>query len=442
MLATRRRDDTERGITWADIFGDLLKFGGQPLIPSTTWPTQGEEQSTGFDALANRMIQTNPVVFSAFNIRMSVFAQARLVWLRRRSGKVVDQFGDQRLAIFEKPWLGGTTSDLLARMELHNTAAGNAFVRRGRGRLHLMRPDWVKIILGSRLNPDEPGLAEDAEVAGYLYDPPAGRPKVYLPDEVAHYAPTPDPDSIYRGMSWLRAVVDEVHADDAATTHKDMFWRNAATPNLVVKFDSTVAREEAIELAELIEDGHTGLANAFKTLYLGGGADAEVVGATLQEADLSKVQGKGETRILMAAGVHAVIAGASEGLAGSSLNSGNYNSAKRAFSDIHLQHLWQNAVASLSVLVDTSDGVELWFDKSEVPFLQDDLKDTADIQQARATAISTLVTAGYESESVVDAITNDDYSQLEHTGLFSVQLHEPGTEPPTADPPQEPDDDD
>lgn len=445
MLTAR---DGERSITYGDVFGkfaDLIKFGGIPLVPSTTYPTQGEEDPEGFEQAAMRLVKANPVIFAAASVRMSVFAQTRFVWRRRSQGKVVDQFGDQNLSLLERPWRGATTRDLLVRMELHNTVAGNAFVRRGRGRLHLMRPDWTSIVLGSNLEPDDPGLAEDAEVLGYVYQPPGSgrRGRVYLPEEVAHYAPTPDPEANYRGMSWISAAIDDAGADEATTRHKDLFFKNAATPNMMVTFDPKLTRDQVADFKELMEEDHRGLWNAYKTLYLGGGADAKVVGKDLAQADLSKVQGKGETRIAMASGVHPVVLGASEGLSGSSLNAGNYNSAKRAFSDIRLQDLWQAAAGALEGIVgDPGPGVELWFDRSDVPYLQDDLKDTAEIQARQASAIRTFVDGGYTPDSAVAAVTNEDMSLLEHTGLFSVQLHPPGEGPEASQDPTDPEEND
>lgn len=407
-------------------------FGGMnyPLL-NTTW-TQGdtEEVPNTYEAYATRFLRGNPVVFAAMSIRMAVFSQARLIWRRRLSGQVVDTFTDARLSKFQRPWPGGTTSDLLARMLLHADTAGNAFVLNGGDRLHLMRPDRVTIALGSQIDADDPASAEDVQVAGYFYKPEKNsRARFYLPNEVAHFAPTPDPNASFRGMSWLTPVIRDVQGDDAATRHKLKFFENSATPQMVVSFDKEIAEAKVKAFRELMETDHAGVANAYKTLYLGGGADATVVGKDFQQIDFAKTQGKGETRILMAAGIPPVVAGASEGLSGSSLNAGNYNAAKRAFSDIRLQHLWTNAVSSLSTIAGGSEeGVELWFDKSEIPFLQDDLKDTAEIQQKRATAIRTLTDAGYDAETVVSAVVNDDYTQLRHNGLFSVQLQPPGTD--------------
>ena len=437
-LRNRTPDDSQEraGALTFDQLGFLYGGHQYPML-NTTWGSHGDTEGPvkSFDDFAMQVLKANPVVFSASAIRMSVFAQARLVKQRRSNGKVVDTFTDQSLAKFQRPWPGGTTFDLLSRMLLHVDVAGNAFVRDGDGdRLHMMRPDRVTIVLGSQLDEENPANAEDVEVAGYMYTPDGGRGRFYTPGEVAHFTEMPDPQAHYRGMSWMTPVLRDVQGDNSATRHKLKFFDNAATPNLLVSFDMNLEMEKVRAFKELMEDDHVGVNNAYKTLYLGGGADATVIGKDLQQLDFSRTQGKGETRILMAAGVHPTIAGASEGLSGSSLNAGNFTAAKRAFSDIRLQSLWTSAVSSLGTLLPARDqAVELWFDKSEIPFLQDDLKDTAEIQAKRAAAIRQLTDAGYTADSVVRAIQNDDLTQLEHSGLFSVQLQPPNSQSEGAD---------
>ncbi len=68
---------------------------------------------------------------------------------------------------------------------------------------------------------------------------------------------------------------------------------------------------------------------------------------------------------------------------------------------------------------------------NDISFLQEDRKDAAEIQQAEAQTIKTLTDAGYKAESVIAAVLSGDFSQLVHTGLFSVQLQPPGTKLPT-----------
>jgi hypothetical protein len=79
-----------------------------------------------------------------------------------------------------------------------------------RGGLQRMRPDWVHIILGSNANPDEASLQLDAKPIGYAYYPggptkPGVQPVLLDVSEVVHYAPRPDPEARFRGLSWMTA---------------------------------------------------------------------------------------------------------------------------------------------------------------------------------------------------------------------------------------------
>ena len=69
----------------------------------------------------------------------------------------------------------------------------------------------------------------------------------FLAGEVAHFAPIPDPEARFRGMSWLTPVIREVMADKAATLHKERFFENAATPNLIGKFDLNVMEDAPVD---------------------------------------------------------------------------------------------------------------------------------------------------------------------------------------------------
>ena len=71
---------------------------------------------------------------------------------------------------------------------------------------------------------------------------------------------------------------------------------------------------------------------------------------------------------------------------------------------------------------------ELWYDPSEVLFLQEDQKDAAEITMANAQSVRALTEAGYEPSSVIATVTTNDLSKLRHTGVFSVQLQAPGAQ--------------
>lgn len=401
-----------------------------PLGVQTSMSNQKEEPpATGFTAYADRVFKSHPVVYAAERFRKAVFSQARYKWRNLDTGELTS---DASLTLVERPWPGAHTRSLNARMLLHGDLAGNAYVHQPRaGRLALLRPDWCTIILGSEDDPDNPAIAADAEFVGIFYKPPgSGAPKILLANEVAHFAPMPDPLAHYRGMSWLTPIVREVQADNHAAEHKILYFRQGATPNFAIVFDKDVALESVKAFKELFEAEHGGLANAYKTLYLGGGADPKPLGSSMQDMDFSSLQGKAETRILMAAGAHPVLVGASEGMQGSSLNAGNFKQVRRNFSDIDLQDLFQEAASSLEVLLRRPPNAELAVDPRNIPFLQDDQIDQAEIQTKQAAAITMLVRDGFTAVSSVSAITTNDMDKLEHTDRVSVQLQDPNAAEP------------
>ncbi|HEX7098423.1 MAG TPA: phage portal protein, partial [Acidimicrobiia bacterium] len=347
-----------------------------------------------------------------------------------------DLFGNQDLAILENPWPNAQTGDLISRAVQDVDLAGNFFAVRRPNRIRRLRPDWVSIILGSDSDPEADATDIDAEVIGYAYHPGGyysdRDPVILMPEQVAHWAPIPDPLAGYRGMSWLTPILREIIGDSAARDHKVKFFENGATPNMVVSMDLDDP-DKFKRLVEQMDAEYKGVANAYKTLYLAAGATATPVGANFQQLDFKTVQGAGEVRIAAAAGIHPVIVGLAESLAGSSLNSGNFQAARRLTADRTLRPLWGGLASALQTIVPAPSGARLWYDDRHIPFLADDVKDAAEVRQMNSAAIRQLIDGGFDPDSVVDAVVSGDLGRLKgnHTGLVSVQLLPPGT---TGDP--------
>ncbi|MEV8043559.1 phage portal protein [Streptomyces griseoluteus] len=428
---SRRDRAPVRSITTIDEYAAALQqslgWGATSLLGMTqTQPGQAAEKApTDLPGYA-QLFATNPVVWACMVARMSVFSAPRFTWQRLNNGTPSQMFGTSELTLLEKPWPGGTTQDLLSRVIQDADLAGNSYWTAQRGEAVRMRPDWVQIVLERRTHPHGGDLGWRRY--GYLYQEPGCDPVFLWPEEVAHFAPVPDPLATYRGMSWLTPVIRETQNDNLMAAHKRKYFENAATPNLVVRLDKQVTPEAFGKFKAKMDAGHTGVENAYKTLYLGGGADVTVVGGDLRQMDFSSVQGAGETRIASAAGVPPIIVGLSEGLKAATYS--NYGQARRRFADGTIHPLWQNAAGSFAPLVTPpgsgSGAVRLWYDARHVPFLREDAKDAAEIQGVESRTIRTLVDAGYTPESVMAAVTASDWSLLVHTGLFSVQLQKPG----------------
>ena len=424
MLANLwKTEERASGLSWNDYLRLFEKFaynGQRYIAPVTT-----VEELTALQG------QSNPIVAAAIHARMLVFSEVRFLWQPFADGRPGALFGNQSLSLLERPWPMATTGDLLARMLVDADIYGNSYwVKMGRGdQEHLMRldPNRVVVLTGSVNDPATGGQWGEHLLGYSVVDEQRREVTFFLPEEVCHFKPIPDPMHPYRGRTWLSTILSDVQADDEFSTYKHSFMRNAATPNMVVSFDPSITKEAFDTFAQRMDSSHRGLDKAFKTLYLGGGADVKVVGANFDQLNLRAVQGAGETRIAAAAGIPASYLGISEGLAGSALNAGNYVAARRRFADGTIRPLWRAAAGALQTLILPPDpSVRLWYDDRDVAFLQEDVLDAAEIRSKDSNTMRVLVDGGFDPQSVVDAITSGDLTLLRHSGSLSVQLQPPG----------------
>jgi phage portal protein BeeE len=439
LEAIRSRSSADRDIATLDDYASLVsqqlvyagnQYSGQ-IIEGIYENRPAEQIATSLESYTRAAFGQSGVLFSVIAVRALVFSGVRFLWQRLKAGKTGDLFFTADLGVLSQPWPGGTTQDLLMKMELDATLAGNSYWLRYGKELVRLRPDWVQIILGPRIiNGHQVGV----EKLGYAYwegGPQKGQdPALFRATEVAHYAPMPDPLATYRGMSWITPIIPQIIGDKEMTRHKNAFFANAATPQLSVSMDKAVSRAQFEAFIDKFEGKYRGAENAYKTMFLGGGADVKIIGTNFQQMDFSNVQGKAETLISAAGGVPPIIVGLSEGLASATYS--NYSQARRRFADGTLHPLWANAAGSMGQLFSRpkdlpGTSARLWYDASENPFLLEDRDAAAEIQGRQAATIRQLVDAGYKPETVVAAVMNEDFSLLQHSGLYSVQLQPPGT---------------
>lgn len=429
---SQRSSDPEIGIdTWASWFN----FNGNTYPSFNGYGESGKSESipNDFVGYVNGAYKASGVVFAVCLTRMLIFSEARFAFQefgKTRPGELIDGPG---LELLETPWLNGTAGDLLARSIQDVDLAGNAYWLREdkpgqKPRLRRLRPDWVTIVLSA-----DPSEALSSDILGYIYKPGnAEDPEKWeaFPIDgsngvVAHWSPIPDPEAQYRGMSWLTPVLREVQADKAISRHKGKFFEKAATPNIAVSLDSTVTPDKFREFKQIMDAQYNGVDNAYKTMYLGGGADVTTIGANIQQMDFKTVTSIGENRIAAAGRVHPSIVGLTSGLEGSSLNEGNFAATRESLASGTMRPLWRTLCAALQPLIDLPKNARLWIDDRDVAFLREDLEKVANRQQIQATTISRYVMQGYTPDSAVACVMADDLSLLKHTGLYSVQLLPP-----------------
>jgi phage portal protein BeeE len=226
----------------------------------------------------------------------------------------------------------------------------------------------------------------------------------------------------FRGMSWLTPVVREINADSGMTGYKTQYLNNAATPNMLIKYDHEISDEAARKVGAAVQARHGGVGNAFQTMVLDKGADVTVIGADFKGMDFTNVQAAGENRIAVAGGVPGIVVGLKEGLQAATYS--NYEQAMRRFSDLTMRPLWRSACAALSSLVTPPhSGVRLWFDTTDIAALRQGEKERAETMQVKAATANSFIQAGYEPDSVGPAIESGDLSQLKHSGRIPVSLY-------------------
>jgi Phage portal protein len=392
---------------------------GAAVLTTTYGSGDREKIMPQMAAWAQNTYAGNSVVFSAILQRMLLFSEVTFQFQALDDKHL---YGDTSLSILEEPFgPGSTTGELLCRLEQDVSLAGNAFLWKSAelGRLVRLRPDWVTIV--SELTP-VPGGGVYRKVIGYWVQPPKsafgeGDGQSYPADEVMHWAPVPDPQADFRGMSWLTPVYRDVLGDDGLSSYKVRYLQNSASPNLLIKYAAKLQPATLDSIAERMRARHGGVDNAFKTLVLDQGADVTVIGNSLQQMDFTNVGSAGAERIFAAAGVPGVLAGI-EPLKGAGKG---YQESMRKFADNWARPQWRSACGSLAMLLPEYDpatntgltgGSRLWFDVADIAALQDGAMERGQTALVNAQAVLTYFQAGATLASAVAAVESGDLSQI------------------------------
>lgn len=425
-LVRRPPTEVEQRYSWNDY---VMSFAGNQYALTGMTGSRPDMPDGTFEDHINKVHRQNGVVSAAVTARALLLSQLRFAWMRSS--------GENKGEMFETRALYPLTRGVeprpmfLHRLEIDVSYAGSAYVVRDNRSARRLRPDRCSVVLGSNSDPTwdaDDGTMRvpyDAEVVALLYQEsalPGSKKTLFWPGEFTIWAPEPDPINFWRGTSWVSSVLREVTVDNQSIDHQGKFFENAATPNLVFLMDPGKTPEETNEFAALTNRLHAGTGGAFKNMFLGGGTDVKMVGSTLESLNLKDLTGGMETRVALRSRVPGVILGVREGYAGSSLNQGNYNSARRMFADGWLAPTADSMCAALTQVVNVPDNAELHCDRSQVLFLQEDQQQQADILSTKTSAIRTLIDGGFDPESVTTAVAGGDLTKLVHTGNLSVQL--------------------
>jgi phage portal protein BeeE len=379
-------------------------------------------------AFAQQANGSSSPVFSAHLVRLALFSEVTFQWQAKDDKHL---WGNTGLAKLEEPFGPGTTTgQLLGRMEQDAFLAGQGYIwdPPGEDRLVRLRPDWVTIV--SEVvrvdggDPDHPGWYR--RPVGYWFEPPKsveGQGNGFLvpAGECVHFAPIPDPQANFRGMSPLTPVIRDIQGDDGMSRFKLRYLQNDATPNMIIKYPQRLAPGTVDAIGERMHARYAGPDNAGKTLILDGGADLTLAGNSLSQMDFSNVAAVGAERILAACSVPGVLVGL-EPLRGAGRG---YQESMQKLANIWARPQWRAACGALSQIMDVPAGNRLWFDTSDIAALQDGEMERGQAALVRAQALLALVQAGYTHESAIAAVDAMDLSQLQAGGVGTPSSSQP-----------------
>jgi phage portal protein BeeE len=384
---------------------------GAAVLTTTYGSPDKEAILPQWAAWAQQAHASSSIVFTALLTRLSLFCEAEFKFQAKDDKHL---FGNTSLAKLEEPFgPGSTTGELLARMQQDRSLAGNAYIwdAPGEDRLIRLRPDWTTII--SEVV-QVSGGGHYRQKIGYWWEPPKSvlgqGTGFFIPaDEVVHWAPQPDPQADFRGMSWLTPIYRDVQGDDGMTQYKIKYLDNAASPNMLLRYTQKLNPGTIDAIREKVSARYAGPQNAFKTLVLDQGADATVIGNSLSQMDFSNVAQAGVERILAAAFVPGVLVGL-EPLRGAGRG---YQESMQKFANMFGRPEWRSVCGALEPVVAPPAGNRLWFDTSGIAALQDGEMERGQTTLVKSQSVLALNQAlKYEPQSIVTAVDSGDLTQL------------------------------
>lgn len=367
-------------------------------------------------AFAQQALGSSSPVFSAHLVRLALFSEVTFTWQAKDDKHL---WGNTDLAKLEEPFGPGTTTGmLLARMEQDAFFAGQGYIwdAPGEDRLVRLRPDWTTIV-SEVVHVSGGGWYR--RPVGYWFEPPKGLQDregdgfLVPAGECVHFAPIPDPQANFRGMSPLTPAIRDIQGDDGMSRYKIRYLTNNATPNMVVKYAQKIQDATVDKVRERMAARYGGPDNAGKTLVLDQGADLVLAGNSLSQMDFSSVQSVGTERVLAATSVPGVLVGL-EPLRGAGRG---YQESMQKLANIWARPQWRTACGALSQIVNVPPGNRLWFDTSDIAALQDGEMERGQAALVRMQALLAAVQAGYTHESAIAAVDSMDLSQLKAGGV-------------------------
>ncbi|MEA5366091.1 phage portal protein [Amycolatopsis sp., V23-08] len=364
------------------------------------------------------------------------------LYRKAKSGKDEDRVEITRhaaLSLINKP------NPFMTRMELFQTGQQHLDLI-GEGCFVVGRSSLASIPLELwPVRPDRmtPVAHPTKYLTGWIYAGPDGEQIPLRTDEVIHVR-MPNPTDPYRGLSPVTAVLTDIMGAEYASQWNAAFFRDSAEPGGIIKVDDNLTDDEFTKLATRWEEQHRGVARAHRVGILE--ANMEWVPRAFSQRDMEFTSLRGVTRdaIMEGFGFPKPMLGITEDVNRANADAGEYVFAK--WLTVPRDDRWKDALNTKLLPLfgaDVPDKLEFDYD-SPVP--EDEAAENASLT-ARSTAAKTLIDAGFDGESVKEALDLPEALVWEKPPPPPVQMFHlppgqpgapdgPGEDDPTSDDPE------
>ena len=296
-------------------------------------------------------------------------------------------------------------NEFMTRMELFEAAqqhvdlTGEAFLlvsrAKGFGRIPVelwpVRPD--------RMTP----VAHPTKyLTGWVYTAPDGEQVPLEIDEVIHIR-KPNPANPYRGLGPIQTVLTEIYGARYAAEWNANFFRNDASPGGIVSVEKRLSDDEFDEMSMRWDEQHRGVGRAHRVAFLEHGATWIDRKYTMKDMQFTELRGVTRDSIMEAFGFPKPMLGIVEDVNRANADAGEYVFAK--WLTVPRNNRWRDVLtAKLLPMFSTTKGMEIDYD-SPVP--EDKDADNKE-RESKAAAAKTYVDAGFDGESVKEALELPD----------------------------------
>lgn len=254
--------------------------------------------------------------------------------------------------------------------------------------IYLLRPD--------RLTPlfDTKGL-----LSGYNYKKDDGTESKFEPEDIV-FIKYPNPARPMRGRGTLEALRTTIAIDENAERYNENFFRNSAIPDVVLRTDKTLDKDEIKRITERWDKKYRGVENSHKTTVLQKGVLAEKLQMTAKDMDFLEQQKFTRDKILSIFRVPKTIVAITD-----DVNRANAETADYVFAKRTIKPKMERIIEQLNEFLVPLFGDNLWLD------FQDPVPENLDAKIARYNSALTqgwLTTNEIRQEEGKDPIEGGD----------------------------------